>query len=118
MFVQQNATLALTQQKFRFVLVLSSWFCFLLYSCAEYLVIVSVALSMNGAQLVGFVKCSRDAKRKLGDVAGTVAGSAFATMARGAAGRLTSRFAPSTTYAPVSPTRQQTGSQQDTIDYV
>lgn len=63
----------------------------------EYLVIVCVALAMNGAQLVGYVKCSRDAKKKLGAMAAGVAGSAFATMARGAASKFS--YAPAQTTA-------------------
>ena len=47
----------------------------------EYLVIVCVALSMNGAQLVGFVKCSRDAKKKFSNMAAGVAGKALASAA-------------------------------------
>jgi hypothetical protein len=60
----------------------------------EYLVIVCVALAMNGAQLIGYVKCSRDAKKKLVGMASGMAGSAFASMARNTAGVFT--------YAPVA----------------
>ena len=51
-------------------------------------------ITSNGAQLIGYVKCSRDAKKKLVGMASGMAGSAFASMARNTAGVFT--------YAPVA----------------